>query len=89
MLFSYITILYVIIAAVSAIGIALVVLFDYNSVLEGVKSTNPSLYGRMQESQSKWKAICTVIVSVLSVFWPMVMIYMISKNKIKQKAKEI
>ena len=89
LLCSYITILYIITGIAFFIGLAFVVLFDYNGLLQIAKRSDPELYDWMQESPTKWKAIWLVAIVILSVFWPMLMIYMISKNKIKQKAKDI
>jgi hypothetical protein len=86
---SYVTILYVTIATLFFIGLVFVVVFDYNGLLLIAKKSDGELYGWMQESPTKWKAIWLVATLIMSVFWPMLMIYMISKNKIKQKAKEI
>jgi hypothetical protein len=81
---SYITILYIIAAIAFLAGLAFVVLFDYNGLLQIAKRSDGELYGWMQESPTKWKAIWLVAIVILSVFWPMLMIYIISKNKIKQ-----
>jgi hypothetical protein len=89
LLCSYITILYIITAIAFFIGLAFVVVFDYNGLLQIAKRSDGELYGWMQEKPFKWKCIWTCAILVISIFWPMLMIYMISKNKIKQKAKEI
>lgn len=78
---EYVTILYMICSFTFVMFLVWVILFNYNALLEAMKRVNPKFYGWMQEKPVKWKVIWIIATLFISVFWPMVLIYLISKTK--------